>query len=53
MCRIDQGDSYIMHLPDGTTRMTGYTAEGWFDEDEFTARLRGIYAQWLSTQNQE
>jgi hypothetical protein len=46
LVRTDEGDSKVMHLPDGTTRFTGFTAESGSDPDEYAATLRRIYDEW-------
>lgn len=49
--RMDQGDSYNLHLPDGTVRGTGFTAEGPHNhEAEMLAAARRIYDQWYDEQ---
>ena len=50
MVFTDQGDSKIMRLPDGTQRMTGYTAEGPPDEN-YERALRRIYDEWKAAQS--
>lgn len=46
--KLDQGDSYVLVLPDGTERFTGFTAEGGVDHrDERDARVEELYNEWL------
>ena len=42
LIRSDQGDSYYVTLPDGTTRNIGFTAESWSDPSERRAAARRI-----------
>lgn len=49
MVFTDRGDSKIMRLPDGATRLTGYTAEAGMDDLErqkYHERLQQIYNEW-------
>lgn len=50
MVFMDPGDSYVMRMPDGTQRSTGFTAEGSYRDDAaYAARLRSLYDNWKNT----
>lgn len=56
MVYTDQGDSKIMRFPDGTERMTGYTAEAGMDDlerERYAARLRSMYEAWASGEGRQ
>lgn len=51
MIRMDMGDSYNLHLPDGTQRGLGFCAEGPLDHSvAMLAQARKLYDEWKAAQ---
>lgn len=47
--KLDQGDSYYMEMPDGTSARLGLTAEGG-DESRLSAAARDAFTRWRAEQ---
>jgi hypothetical protein len=56
MVFTDPGDSKIMRFPDGTTALTGYTAEAGMDDQErrqYERSLQHLYQQWANGEGRQ